>query len=291
MKKIARFAILAVISAALFGVSLTMNGLSAAEPPHEDLQFFLLEEVFPHVAFGGPWSTSIVLMNVDGSDATHIAQTTIQFFHQDGTPWTVRDSSGQAYSIRAFTLAPLESLTIELPQTGGAIETGWAMVEQPTKGTIGGQAIFRDNGSVGRPTPFEATEPLTNWGEGDRSVADDGKTQISFNFLPYDQTNGRNTCLAVANSASYQTLTFDVLVKPAGSAGPIVNKDGSLFGVRYTLPIYGQTSFCLNAVMPSLKGTKGMLFLRRIDSVRFAVIGLRFDPSGSFTTVFPMSAL
>ncbi len=165
------------------------------------------------------------------------------------------------------------------------------MVNQPAQGVIGGQAIFRDNGSVGRPTPYEATEPLTDWGEGDDY--NDGDQPITFNYLPYDQTRGFNTCLAVVNPATYQNpLKFVVLAtdEKTGTIG-MKNPDGSAIGKAFSLPVYGQASFCLRDTIPQLQGHRGSLIIMSYDSLKVGIIGLRFDPSGSFTTVFPMSPL
>lgn len=275
------------IIAALLALGISLHGAE----PKKDLSFFLLEEIFPHIAVGGPWSTSIILMNVDPEQT---AYTSIKFYQPNGTPWTVTDSNGQSFSERAVTLGPLQMQTIELPQTGGAIETGWALVDQPVEGVIGGQAIFRDNGSVGRPTPFEAVIPLSHWGEGQEFelVGPTGELEdFTYNYLPFDQTRGFNTCVAIANPASYQNpLRIGVFAVDEQSNALVENADGTPYGIVEDLPVFGQTSFCLRDELPQLQGRRGYLFIGH-KSVRIGIVGLRFDPQGSFTTLFPMSPL
>ena len=98
---------------------------------------------------------------------------------------------------------------MELVSPGSQIQTGWAEIEQPIGTVIGGHAVFRDNGGPGRPIPFEAVVPLSTFAEGDSGGLLEG---FRTSLLPFDQTRGFNTCVALANSSSFSTTTAVILL-------------------------------------------------------------------------------
>jgi hypothetical protein len=248
--------------------------LPAAEK-QKDLTFFLLERLFPHIAIGGVWSSTMILMNLDGV----AADTRVEFFKPDGTPWQVTDAEGNTFSALDITLGALEMLIIELPSRGPDVETGWAQVEQPDNATIGGQLIFRDNGGVGRPIPFEAVVPLTNFLEGSENLLEDFWVM----HAPFDQRPGFNTCLAIANPDE----EVEVGIVPVDIEEGILAE----LATSILLPAGNQRAFCLNTELPELAGRRGYLTLGRDAGTSLGVLGLRFDQQGAFTTILPMSTL
>lgn len=247
-----------------------------AAEKQKDLTFFLVERVFPHIAIGGVWSSTMILMNLDGVET----ETTVLFFKPDGTPWEVTDSQGNTFSALNLTLGALGMAIIEFPSNGPDIETGWAQLTQPENATIGGQLIFRDAGGEGRPIPFEAVVPLTNFVEGSDNFDD----ALWVLHSPFDQTSGFNTCLAIANPTNGEV---EVAIVP-------VDVDEGISEEASTSIVFAagtQRAFCLSTEMPALAGRRGYLTLGRVADTALAVLGLRFDPQGAFTTFFPMSAL
>jgi hypothetical protein len=166
----------------------------AEEPKQKDLNFFLVEEVFPHIAIGGPWTTTLTFVNLGFADA----QFNLRFFTPGGQPWTVRTSTGQNNSVFTVDVPAISSLDVELVLPGSQVQTGWAEIDQPANTTIGGHAVFRDNGGPGRPVPFEAVVPLSDFAEGSTSLLE----EFRISFMPFDQTRGFNTCLALTNASS-----------------------------------------------------------------------------------------
>lgn len=94
-------------------------------------------------------------------------------------------------------------------------------------------------------------------------------------MLPFDNTQGYATGVAVTNTNATQTIQVTVTVTPEG---------GSTTTNSFVLPPHGHTAFVLAANYPSAAGARG--------SVRFstafadlAVTGLRFSPKNSFSSL------
>ena len=249
--------------------------LQAAEK-RKDLTFLSVDRIFPHIAAGGVWSSTIILMNLDDVEA----ETTMLFFKPDGSPWVVTDSEGGTYSALTITLGGLGMIVIELPSNGPDVETGWAQIDQPDNATIGGQLIFRDNGGPGRPIPFEAVVPLTDFVEGSENLDEN----FWIHHVPFDQRAGFNTCLAIANPTNAAIELGIVAVDL--TEGVLEEATTSIM-----FAVGNQRAFCLSTEMPELAGRRGYLTLARPAGTALAVLGLRFDPLGAFTTFFSMSAL
>jgi hypothetical protein len=215
-------------------------------------------------------------MNLDSEGV----QFSVLFFTPTGEPWVVTDSNGASFSQLNVTVGGLGMVVVELPSTGPEIETGWALLDLPDGATIGGQLIFRDNGGPDRPIPFEAVSPLTSFSEGSDNVNPSALTV----FAPFDQSNGFNTCLAIANPMNIAVnvvLIYSVL-------GEGVLEDAT---ETVTLAAGSQQSFCLRGREEGLEGRRGYVTIARGADTFLAVLGLRFDPQGAFTTLFPMSLL
>lgn len=253
-------------------VALVAAALPGAEP-EKPLDFFLTQEVFPHIAIGGAWSTSITLVNLEAV----ATQFPLHFWATNGEPWVVTDTvTGISASTFSVTLEALQYITVELASPGSETRTGWAEVEQPIGSTIGGHAIFRDAGGPGRPIPFEAVVPLSTFAEGSTSLLDDFRISL----FPFDQTRGFNTCIALANSSEF-----------FGTTVALLTPDGTPLGQDIFIGPRGQTSFCFRGLLP-LEGQRGVIIVGRAEAdLTLSVVGFRFDPQGAFTTFFPMSKL
>ena len=153
--------------------TLFLGPLAARKPNKRDVDFFILEEIFPHITFGGPWSTTVTLLNIEDL----LAVFPLRFWTTDGQPWQVFVEGVGTSSEFTVTLPPGGSIDIVLPSPGPDIETGWAEIEQPLEATVAGHAIFTDR-TEGRPI-FEAVVPLGT------SVDDQF-------FLLFDNTNFNN---------------------------------------------------------------------------------------------------
>jgi hypothetical protein len=232
--------------------------------PSKGIGFFLVEEIFPHIAVGGVWSTELTFINLGNETAAF----PLRFFKPDGKPWVVSIlGAGPARSSFALSLQPGISLVLALPSNGSDIATGWAEIEQPSNTSIGGHAIFTDRTS-GRPV-FEAVVPLSDWGDNDF-------------FMPFDNTNGSVTCVAFANPSASTDTSLSVEFKDNGGA--------RLLATTRSLTRMHQQSFCLPAEFPATSGKRGSL--RVVGSAsQLSALGFRFTPGGAFTTFFAMSGL
>ncbi len=247
-----------------------------AAEEQKDLSFLFVERVFPHIAVGGVWSSTMILMNLSPVDT----ETQILFFKPDGTPWVVTDSDGATYSALTLTLGALAMAVIELPSNGPDVETGWAQLTQPDNAIIGGQLIFRDNGGPGRPIPFEAVVPLTDFVEGSQNIDE----TLWVMHIPFDQRSGFNTCLAIASPNNEEVEVGFVAV----------DLEEGVVEEATTSQVFApgnQRAFCLSSEMPSLAGRRGYITIARDAGTALGVLGLRFDPQGAFTTFFSMSAI
>jgi len=222
---------------------------------------FQNEEIFPHLAIGGVWSTQMTFLNLGSQEAVF----PLRFTKPNGDPWLVAPDGVNAGDNFTITIPADSSFTLNLPSRGSVIETGWADIRQPTGNTIGAHLIFTDS-TPGRTT-FEAVVPLSSFEE--------------FDFLlPFDNTNFNNTCIALANpsSSTQTTVTIDF----RDEAGVL------LTDTTRVLNPFEQQAFCLVNEFPQLNARRGVAIVVGSNSL-LSPLGLRFLPGGAFTSFFPMS--
>ena len=242
---------------------LFLLSIPLAAQPAGSGKSFLVEEVFPHIAVGGVWSTELTFVNLGSEPAAF----PLRFFKPDGSPWPVQVGTGSPGSVFVITTQPGVASMISLQPKGPEIETGWAEIEQPTSTSIGGHAVFSDQ-TPGRPV-FEAIVPLARWNDTDF-------------LMPFDNTAGNVTCMALAN--------------PSGSTGTSLSLEFTsvqgtvLAATTRDLEKKHQQSFCLPQEFPSTAGQSGSLRVAGSAS-RLSALGFRFRPGGAFTTFFTMSGL
>ncbi len=233
------------------------------EKGSKNIDFFLLEEVIPHVAIGGVWSTTITFVNLSDIGLTF----PLDFWTTGGDPWAVFVEGIGNSSTFTVTVPKNGSVTVIFPSVSAQIKTGWAQIEQPNGGTIAGHAIFTDS-TPGRPL-FEAVVPITTLFDDDFR-------------MPFDNSNGNNTCLALANSSEFSTNTvFIDFSNPSGNRILLTTVD---------IAPLNQTSFCLANQFPELAGRDGVLAVTA-KNMRLSALAFRFNPGGAFTTFFTMSGL
>jgi hypothetical protein len=217
--------------------------------------------VLTHIAAGGGWTTVISLIN------TSAAQVTLQVVLRGddgnalGLPVTITQR-GAAQTVTASsvnaTLSPNETVLIATGGQTGSTQVGWADVQ--SSGPVNGYAIFRQNTSSG--TASEGTVPL--------------QTQITSKLvLPYDNTTGYVTGVALANLSSFGTVTASVY-----------GVDGTLLGSQpLTIAGNGHTSFSLPERLPLTASRQGIVVFQSTGGNGLTGLGLRFSPLFSFTSV------
>jgi hypothetical protein len=210
--------------------------------------------IIPQIADGGGWQTTIVLTNTTASTAN--AGIT---FYQDtgaGNTQTWNPPFLETGSTQSLSLAPAGTMFLHTSGTAGPTTVGWAQV-QADSGVVA-YAIFTSRSGSGQTQ--DGTAP---------AVASSSRV-----LVPFDNTNGFVTSLAIANPTS-SSESITVGIQPSGGgaslqAGPI------------QLPAQGHSAVSVPGQFPSTNGQSGLLeFSSATGSV--SAVALRFDPSGSFT--------
>ncbi|HTM49144.1 MAG TPA: hypothetical protein VL285_10700 [Bryobacteraceae bacterium] len=202
-----------------------------------------------HIADGGGWKTTIVLVNSDSQPAPF----TLRFRGDNGAALRLSlGADGQVTSLTG-TIAPGGSRTIQTDGTNGTLVTGWAQLS--TSFEVGGTAIF--GAQVPGQPDSEAAVPILAGG-GDKLL------------LSFDGSFGFGTGVAFANpsaseSANVSVLYRDVLGRALGAAS------------TYTLPPNGHRS----VVLPV--NVRGVAEITSPDTP-VSALGIR-SHNGAFTSV------
>jgi sugar lactone lactonase YvrE len=212
---------------------------------------------FAQVASGAGWSTSMVLTNL--SATTVNAQ--LNFYSDSGASMTLPVSfpdSNTASTVSSsvnLSIAPNQSVALLTASEGAVISVGWADVL--SSGPLEGYSVFRF-----KPTSSEGTVQFD--------------TRLSSALvLPYDNTNGSHTGVAVANQSSVPTTLTVLLLDQGGS---------QLASSQMPLPAFGHTSFYITNQFPRAANQIGMIKFQN-PSGDVTGTGLLFYPGGSFTSL------
>jgi len=221
--------------------------------------------IFPQIAVGGGWKTSLTLLNL--ADITQPAKLT--FWDDDGAPLTtpLAFSPEVGLAATAGALAEIQLaangvavVEMEMPASSEMM-AGWAKLHAPAG--IVGAATFRYRSAEGQES--EAVVPMET------------RTPYSF-VLPYDNTAGFASGVAVANGSETSDANVAITIRDA-TGKELLPVD------TLVLPIGGHTYFALTSRYPSLAGARGSLEFRDRSGGNIAVLGLRFSPAGSFTSI------
>lgn len=212
--------------------------------------------VVSQVADGAGWSTAIILVNTD----TEPAPFTIRFYQTSGMP-LILPLEGTGRTSELTGTIPTGGATI-LQTTGSDanLSQGWAQVR--AQRSIGGSAIFRQRGaSVVSEAAVPAAPAL-----GDRFL------------LPFDEAEGFSTGLALVNAGANPAV---IVVDLRDQNGARI-RSGSI-----TLSPRGQQAFMLRTVYPEIANLRGIAEFSA-SGMSLSAIGLRFSPSGTFTSFQPI---
>ncbi len=223
----------------------------------------------PQVADGGPSSagkfrTSITVTNND----TVPAIVTLKFFKSDPStratvPWFPQIENNE--KIDNVTIPVNASWTVQTAGAPDAISSGWAEVACSTcvgnsKG-VSGLAVFRQLQPDGRIQ--EAAVPINS-------------VLMQRNLLPFDNTNGFVTSMAVVNLSATETARVRVAFRDA--LGRLLRVDK-----LKDIPPRGHFAFELANEFPSVQGLRGTADFWILEGT-ISVLGLRFSPTGAFTS-------
>jgi hypothetical protein len=242
------------IALAVMGFAVCAQGVSVSPT----------DTVIAQIASGGSWKTTIQLVNL----GTKQALFTIIFYDDTGAPAQFNIVGGGRATSVSGSLAVGGARIIEIEDTSNNTLQGWGLMQ--TTDSIGGQVILRQR-VPGQPD-FEGAVPIAS--QSDRHY-----------FIPFDQSSGFITGYALANTSP---ATQQMLMTFRDETGAELRRATLNFpGLAHQVFALGQ--------FPELSGKRGYTEVTVpftggqtaiIQSV--AAMALRFNPTGPFTTVFPV---
>ena len=105
-----------------------------------------------------------------------------------------------------------------------------------------------------------------------------GMTSSDSLFMPYDNTNGYTTGIALANTNPTSSLNVTMT---------FTTDTGTSSSGTISLPVHGHTSFVMSTQFPNVANTRGVIHFST-PTTDLAVNGFRYTPSLSFTSLTPL---
>lgn len=210
--------------------------------------------VLPQFVFGtgggAGFTTTLTLANQRDAPAT----VRVNFYNVEGTAMPVNGDAS-----RALNIAGRSTATIRADDTG-PLTQGWALIDVPDGVT--GNAIFRQR------VPGRADQ---------EAVVMLARTDSSSERFIYDQTPGTGTSLVLLNTSNTVAIITLKARLEDGTPAPTVSR---------TLPPRSRTTIDFRNE-PALAMVQGHRGLVEVDTggATFALLALRFDDSGAFTSI------
>jgi hypothetical protein len=222
--------------------------------------------LLPHIAAGNGWQTTFVLVN-GPNVGTSYAQADLNFFDNNGNPLPVpltvlETGASTTTASLSLSIPPNASRWIQTTASAAsALLTGSAQLSAG----VSGFAIYRYN-----PNGQEAVVPL--------------ETRNAATYLiPFDNTNGTNTGIALSLSAP---VPFGGAAAPIGV--PVLVRDDSGNQVAAaTIPVAanGHISQVLTTLFPTTANIRGTVEFDTPPGAAISVLGIRSPPALTFTTL------
>lgn len=225
------------------------------------LPVFAGDNVLAQFVDGGLWSTEVTTVNLE--DVSWNFQ--VYFLADDGKDLSVPIAGVGPVIGLDITLNPGGTFTFRTEGTAATLTQGWAIMDRG-QASIGGMGVFRLS-VPGRPD-FEAVVPFASQVE-------------RIGVLVFNNRSGFSTGVAVANSAPWAVQ----------SQVTILDDKGALIE-RKVIDLEAFTHFAksLPDWFPSTAGISGTITFATADEAdAVSVLGLRFNPTGPFTSVHTLS--
>lgn len=204
------------------------------------------------IADGASWMTQFQVINLDQSPVSFA----FQFWDDNGNPLSLPFVSGAAGAFSG-TLAVGGTAFAATPGTSATLSQGWAGVTA--------------TGKIGVLTIFTQVVPGRPNSEGSVSAL----PPASLVTLPFDNTQGYTTGVAVANTNPIESLAVTLTFQ--SDTGAV--STGSL-----VLAPNAHTAFVLTSKFPAVAGLRGSVVFTA-PTADLSIIGLRFSPTNSFTSL------
>jgi hypothetical protein len=206
----------------------------------------------PQIVDGAGWNVRFAIINTDQVPVTF----TFQFWGQDGSllPFPILNGTP---GVLTGTLAPGASFFAQSPGTSPTLQQGWA--EVASSGQIGVTTIYQ----------FKDGSPRDSVGTENAALS--GNSIL----MPFDNTQGNVTAIAIANTNSTQALTVTMLFTTDG---------GGQSTSSVVLQPHTQQTFVTPTLNPAVAGVRGSVKFTA-PTADIAVVGLEFTPTGQFTSL------
>jgi virginiamycin B lyase len=208
----------------------------------------------PQILDGAGWTTGFTIVNIDQVPVTF----SFNFWDDSGNVLAFPILNGTPGLLTA-TLNPGATYFAQSPGVATALQQGWAEVN--ATGKVGVMASFA----------------LESSGTRGEEAAISGVQSGNSIFMPFDNTQGFTTAVAIANSNATQTLTV---------ALTFLTDAGVSSSANLVLPPKAHTAFDVPTAYPALANSRGSINFTA-STADIAVTGLQFSPAavGAITTL------
>ena len=217
-------------------------------------------QIIPQIVDGGAWLTTLAVSNTGATQAS----ASLNFFQEIGNvstpgatqPWSLLFAEMNTVQPQNLVLQPGSTLFLHTLGTAPSTTIGWGELVQPIGGSVVAYAIFTQR-LAGRADQ-DGTAPAA--AAGNRIL------------VPFDNTNGAVTTIAIANPSAVNESILVGIRTPLGTIQPS----------PITLPPQGHASFTFPEQFPWSTNQSGLAELYTVNGT-FSILSLRFN-SGAFTT-------
>ena len=218
------------------------------------------------IADGGAFTTSITLVNLrafNTADPHRFAQVTVRFWSETGSLVSIPVLGQPTVDSRYTVPVPIGG-AVTLQTNGVNPVAGWAEIQVQSGERVGGTAVFRQRVA----------------GRDDQEAAVPVSLQLSTNqIVPFDNVNGFATAVAVTNPSD---TSIQANLEFRDENGIIIQS-----GIVQTISGRNEFSFSIPATFASTVNRRGVLQITSPGG-GFSIIGLRFNPTGPFTSYNPL---
>jgi len=248
---------------------LLIPAIGFGEDPRKDIPVFPGDFGIGQIADGEGWRTVFTLINLTNGPVSY----TLYFIGDFGADLFLPIVGLGTVAAVQGTLALNGSTTIETAGTSPQVRQGWGFVlGANAQQVIGGMAVFRR--SLPGIPDFEAVVPFGSI----------GALTTARQVMPFDHTSGFLTGVAIANGSPNAAIVVSATFREQNGA--------QFFVGTITLQPFAHTAFLLSDRFPQTANRKGVVEFTAPLSPPFGIVllGLRFNPQGAFTTIFPMTS-
>lgn len=207
--------------------------------------------VMPQFVFGSTGGVGFVSSLIFSNTGSAAAEVKVNFFGDDGNPMNVNGNASQSLNLAAKGTAQIQATD------AGALTQGWALVDLPDGVVASG--IFRQR------VPGKDQEAAV-------LLSRSNSTEARFT---YDQTGPYNTGMSMVNPTA---SAAEAVIRIHDEAGAVVQT------ITRNIPARGKVSLSFRTDAASSNGKRGLAEVE-VNGAAIAVLALRFDDSGAFTSI------